>query len=693
MSGNLRGADALLAWCKRRCAPYGVVVDDFTLSWQDGRAFGALIHSHCSGGLDWRELAAPSALPYVRTTIACEVLSRLGHATLADPEDICAAPAPDRLVMMTLLSEIYKFFKENITPDSFDGAPIRVASLGRDVLDDAAAMDRAARERAEEAPPTIRSRLASGTVFAHSSRVDEREADHSKPSAAIRAQSAVIPHHHQHNATDDDSRVVVSRAREAIAAVAAHVETADEKRRRLEREEEERKEREDRAARAAERRALHEKRQAQAKASFRDKASQIDAARRFLIDDTCPTLSRSLSSLTGAPVKLVVNYASFEASNVDERIAALEVATTALELIPAAVEALVVNNLAAKAVLAAELKVVEILHITGSDPLGKRKSCVFDADSRTWRVSCCFASTNKKGLLQASDITALAQELLTPEALARAAAAADADAPPVDDADILELTQAVTPQRNKLIRRNSRAAVPAALDKSPPPTPDERLDDIERSRLRRRRGSSIVRPEHLEAVKAERQTVAVATPAPAVDDAAARRKAREEADEAKRREEEKKRAAEAKRAADEQREADEKKRATAAAAAAAAEEEKKRAQAKAEREKAAAATAAAAAADNDADDSRAQRRREREERRLAEEREFEASMAARAAEREARRKRAEDEAKNAEQDAERQLEERRREREARRRELAEQLEREERELEVRRRERRAAGNN
>jgi hypothetical protein len=674
MSGQLRGADALLAWCKRRCAPYGVVVDDFTLSWQDGRAFAALTHSHCAGGLDWRELAAPSALPYVRTTIACEVLARLGHATLADPEDICAAPAPDRLVMMTLLSEIYKFFKETVTPDSFDGAPIRIAALGRDVLDDAALMDRAARERAQEAPPTIRSRLASGTVFAHSARPDD--ASPPPPAAVLRAQSSSV--------ADDDSRVVVTRAREAIAAVAAHVESADEKRRRLEREDDERKEREDRAARAAERRALHEKRQAQAKASFRDKASQIDAARRFLVDDTCPTLSRSLSSLTGAPVKLLVNYASFEASAVDERIAALEVATTALELIPAAVEALVVNNLAAKAVLAAELKTVEILHITGSDPLGKRKSCVFDADSRTWRVACCFASTNKKGLLQASDITALAQELLTPEALARAAAAADKDAPPVDDADILELTQAVTPQRNKLIRRNSRAAVPAALDKSPPPTPDERLDDIERSRLRRRRGSSIVRPEHLEAVKAERQA------AVAVDDgAAARQKARAEADEAKRREDEEKKraaaAAEAKRVADEQREAEEKKRAAAAAAAAAVEDEKKRAAARAEREK------ATAAADSDADDARAQRRREREERRLAEEREFEASMAARAAEREARRKRAEDEAKSAEQDAERQLEERRREREARRRELAEQLEREERELEARRRERKAAG--
>lgn len=688
MSGQLRGADALLAWCKRRCAPYGIVVEDFTFSWQDGRAFSALIHSHCSGGLDWRELAAPSALPYVRTTIACEVLSRLGHATLADPEDICAAPAPDRLVMMTVLSEIYKFFKETITTESFDGAPIRVASLGKDVLDDAAAMDRAARERAEEAPVTIRSRLASGTVF--STRVVEDRP--TAPAASLPRASSAAPAR-LHAAGDDDARVVVTRAREAIAAVAAHVESADEKRRRQEREEEERKEREDRAARAAERRALHEKRQAQAKASFRDKASQIDAARRFLIDETCPTLARSLSSLTGAPVKLVVNYASFEASSVDERIAALEVATTALELIPAAVEALVVNNLAAKAVLAAELKTVEILHITGSDPLGKRKSCVFDAESRTWRVACCFASTNKKGLLQASDITALAQELLTPEALARAAAAADADAPPVDDADILELAQAVTPQRNKLIRRNSRATVPAALDKSPPPTPDERLDDIERSRLRRRRGSSIVRPEHLDAIKAERESV------PPDDGAAARRKSAAEA-EAKRaaaaaaeaaEAEAKKRAAHAKRVAEEEqqkleREAEEKKKRAA--------DERKRE----EREKAAAAapatttkaTTATTTVDDDGDEARAKRRREREERRLAEEREFEASMAARAAERDARRKRAEEESKAAEQDAERQLEERRREREARRREMQEQLEREERELEARRRERKAA---
>jgi hypothetical protein len=667
----LRGGDALLAWAARRTAPYGVRVEDFTASWQDGRAFAALVHSHCAGGLEWREVAAASTLPYVRTTIACEVLSALGHECLMDPEDICHFPAPDRLAIMTMLSDIYKFFKETLTPDSFPGAPLRLASLGADVLDDAKKLDDAARERALlVTTPSIRDRVATGALFAtasssSSSPAPVKHAHASVPASLPRAVSAAPSTHVA-----------------AVVAASVESESEDDKRRRAEREEQEKKAREERLARAAERRALQEKRSAQAKASFRDKAAQIESARRFLLTEIVPTIERSLKSLIGTAVKVVIDHASFEAAGVSERGAALEGASNALELVPTVVETLV-NDIAAKAVLAAEVKTIEVYNLTGSDPLGKRKTCAFDANARAWRVSCCFASDNKKGLLLASDIAALAGELLTPEALARAAKAADADAP-VDDSEILQLAQAVTPQREKMVRRNSKAPPPveAAAATAAVEAPDA-LSDITKERLRRRRGSSIVRPEHFPVpVEPALKPVAEAVDHEAVE-RERRRKEREErrlADEAKDRADAAARAAE--------RKARDERLAASAADAEAAEREKRR------KESASASVsesnrAPAVAVESD---DREARRKAREEQRRAEEREFEAGQAARAKERDARRLRLEEEAKEAEKAAQAELEKRRQEREARRKALEEALEKEEAELEARRRERRAARN-
>jgi hypothetical protein len=663
----LRGGDALLAWAARRTAPYGVRVEDFTASWQDGKAFAALVHSHCSGGLEWREVAAASTLPYVRTTVACEVLSALGHQCLMDPEDICHFPAPDRLAIMTMLSDVYKFFKETLTPDSFPGAPLRLASLGADVLDDARKLDDAARERALlVTTPSIRDRVATGALFAASSS----SSSSSSPSAASlsRAVSAAPSTH--------------VAAIVAAAAASVEIESEDDKRRRAERDAQETKARDDRLARAAERRALQEKRSAQAKASFRDKAAQIESARRFLLTEIVPTVERSLKSLVGTAVKVVIDHASFEAAGVNERGAALEGASNALELVPTVVETLV-NDIAAKAVLAAEVKTIEVYNLTGSDPLGKRKTCAFDASARAWRVSCCFASDNKKGLLLASDIAALAGELLTPEALARAAKAADADAP-VDDSEILQLAQAVTPQREKMVRRNSKAPPPVEAAAAAVEAPDA-LSDITKERLRRRRGSSIVRPEHFP-VPLEPALKPVAE---AVDhEAAERERRRKEREERRLADEAKDRADAAARAAE--RKARDERLAASAADAEAAEREKRRQESASASEASRRAESAPAVAVES--DDREARRKAREEQRRAEEREFEAAQAARAKERDARRVRLEEEAKEAELAAQAELEKRRREREARRKALEQALEKEEAELEARRRERREARN-
>ena len=84
------GEDLILSWVGRILAPYGIEVNDYGASWQDGRAFSALIHSH-----------APDAGPDPATLDPNDREANLGRAfeiardvynvpQLLDPHDVGA---------------------------------------------------------------------------------------------------------------------------------------------------------------------------------------------------------------------------------------------------------------------------------------------------------------------------------------------------------------------------------------------------------------------------------------------------------------------------------------------------------------------------------------------------------------------------------------------------------------------------
>ncbi len=64
--------EALLLWCQRKTKGYpNVDVKDFSSSWRDGMAFGALLHSHEASAIDMSKLRPDK--PAENLTIAFRV--------------------------------------------------------------------------------------------------------------------------------------------------------------------------------------------------------------------------------------------------------------------------------------------------------------------------------------------------------------------------------------------------------------------------------------------------------------------------------------------------------------------------------------------------------------------------------------------------------------------------------------------